>query len=90
MRRGHPFPFILLPLRAVGLRAPQTVNSRPFPHRHNKLVHAVCSCGPSLWEHHPGELSIIVSLPSSRFQLSHSHPFMRSRQRIHIFFTDLR
>ena len=63
----------LLPLQAVGLRAPQTIIRRPLPSpdRHNKSAHAVCSCGHSLGNT-PGQLSIIESFPSSRFQLSHS------------------
>ena len=41
---------ILLPSQVVGLGAPQTVKVRPLPSpdRHNKSVHAVCSCGHSL------------------------------------------
>ena len=37
----------------------------------------------------PGELSIIEFLPSSRFQLSHSHPRMRTRWRIHHLFSQI-
>ena len=40
----------LLPRQAVGLGAPQRIIRRPHPSpdRHNKSVHAVCSCGHSL------------------------------------------
>ena len=40
----------LLPHQAIGPGAPQMINRRPLPppDRHNRSVHAVCSCGHSL------------------------------------------